>query len=224
LAMSPSMRWGRPPSSYDGPLLVLPRGDPRLVPLGGPPGRDLHAPADAVQQQIQPGQCVLDPEPAAHDLADAGQRPALVTPAARGRTGFQHRLQSTQSAGVDLAGAPPGTLETSTRRPPEAKARRHRFADIHVTRNRQATTRSLAPAPIKSAAASRTCSRRSRSSAVSPPPSGYLTLRHSAAHTSRHDPMQPQPLKISRPTYPATSATATSRSESPPPYRSARNR
>src|SRR6266700_5700174 len=49
-----------------------------------------------------------------------------------------------------------------------------RFADIRDTRNRFAISRSLAPASISSAAASRTRSRRARSAAVSPPPSGYL--------------------------------------------------
>ena len=52
--------------------------------------------------------------------------------------------------------------------------RRHRFADIRETRNRFASSRSLAPASIISAAASRTCSRRARSAASRPPPSGYL--------------------------------------------------
>lgn len=61
-------------------------------------------------------------------------------------------------------------------RPPEANARRHRFADIRVTLNRRATSRSLAPASIGSAASNHTCSRRARSSAVGPPPSGYLTF------------------------------------------------
>jgi len=59
---------------------------------------------------------------------------------------------------------------------PADSAWRHRFADIRDTRNRRATSRSLAPASISSAAASRTCSRRARSSAVSPPPSGYLVV------------------------------------------------
>ena len=45
-------------------------------------------------------------------------------------------------------------------RPPAASARRHRFTDIPDTRNRLAISRSLAPASISSAAASRTCSRR----------------------------------------------------------------
>ena len=61
-------------------------------------------------------------------------------------------------------------------RPPAASARRHRFADIRDTRKCRATSRSLAPASIKSAAAKRTCSRRARSAASSPPPSGYLML------------------------------------------------
>jgi len=65
-------------------------------------------------------------------------------------------------------------LEASASRPPAAKARRHLFALIRDTRNRFATCRSLAPPSIISAAASRTHSRRTRSTAVSPPPSGYL--------------------------------------------------
>ena len=68
------------------------------------------------------------------------------------------------------------SLGASAARPPAARARRHRFADIRDTRNCRATSRSLAPASIKSAAASRTCSRRARSSAVSPPPSAYLMI------------------------------------------------
>jgi hypothetical protein len=40
--------------------------------------------------------------------------------------------------------------------PSMASARRHRFADIRDTRNRRATSRSLAPASTSSAAASRT--------------------------------------------------------------------
>jgi hypothetical protein len=49
-----------------------------------------------------------------------------------------------------------------------------RLIEIRVTRNRVATSRSLAPSSIHSAASSRTRSRRARSSASSPPPSGYL--------------------------------------------------
>jgi hypothetical protein len=81
---------------------------------------------------------------------------------------------SRSCAAVSLHRALPAPFETSAVRPPAASARRHRFADIRLTRNRFATSRSLAPASIKSAAASRTSSRRARSSAVSPPPSGYL--------------------------------------------------
>jgi hypothetical protein len=55
-----------------------------------------------------------------------------------------------------------------------ASARRHRLADTRVTRNRLATSRSLAASSIHSAAASRTRSRQARSLASSPPPSGYL--------------------------------------------------
>jgi len=68
----------------------------------------------------------------------------------------------------------PGPFDARASRPPAARARRHRFADIRLTRSRLATSRSLAPASIISAASSRTFSRRARCSAVSPPPSGYL--------------------------------------------------
>jgi len=70
--------------------------------------------------------------------------------------------------------APSAPLDASAARPPAATARRHRFAGIRDTRNQRATSRSLAPASISSAAANRTCSRRARSAASSPPPSGYL--------------------------------------------------
>ncbi|MFZ0189896.1 MAG: hypothetical protein WAL72_23485 [Streptosporangiaceae bacterium] len=75
---------------------------------------------------------------------------------------------------MSLHRAPPAPLEASAARPPPARARRHRFAGIRDTRNRFATSGSLAPASIISAAASRTYSRRARSAAVSPPPSRYL--------------------------------------------------
>jgi hypothetical protein len=50
-----------------------------------------------------------------------------------------------------LQRAPPGPLEARACRPPEAKARRQRFADIRVTLKRRATSPSLAPASNKSA-------------------------------------------------------------------------
>jgi hypothetical protein len=83
----------RRPTFYGGPLLVLPDGDLGFVAFGGLAGRDLHAPADPVQQNIQPGQGVGHAEPAAHYLGDPRQGPALLTPAAHGRTGIQRRLQ-----------------------------------------------------------------------------------------------------------------------------------
>lgn len=82
------------------------------------------------------------------------------------------RMRSCPASSVQCA--PPGPLEARACQPPEAKARRRRFADIRVTRNRRATSRPLAPASISSAALSRTCSRRARASAVKPPSSGYL--------------------------------------------------
>src|SRR5258708_36774535 len=47
-----------------GPSPVLERKPSRR------PGRDLHAPPDPAQQQIQPGEGVIHPEPAAHQLGD----------------------------------------------------------------------------------------------------------------------------------------------------------
>lgn len=167
---SRARRPGPPPSFYDRPLLVLPGGDLRLVALGGLAGGDLHAPADAVQQQIQPGQGVLHPEPAVHDLGNPRQSPALIAPARSDRAGIQHRFQRTQLTRIKLAAGTAGALRDQGLTP----ARCQRFADIRVTLNCKATSRSLAPASIRSAAANRTRSRRTRSSAVSPPPSGYL--------------------------------------------------
>jgi hypothetical protein len=107
---------GPPPSFYDGPLLVLPGSDSRLVPLGGFAVRILYAPADAVQRQIEPGQGVVDAEPAAHGLGDPRQRPALVAPTTCGRAGFQHCFQSTQVTSVEVVAC-------------AARARRQRFAE-----------------------------------------------------------------------------------------------
>jgi hypothetical protein len=60
-----SSRPGPPPSFYHRPGRLPPGGDRRLVPFGGPPGGDLHAPPDPVQQQIHPSQRVAHPEPVA---------------------------------------------------------------------------------------------------------------------------------------------------------------
>jgi hypothetical protein len=65
----------------------------------------------------------------------------------------------TQEHASESRFAPPAPRDASAARPPAASARRHRFAD-RDSRNRRATSRSLAPASINSAASSRTCSRR----------------------------------------------------------------
>src|SRR5512140_2542924 len=103
---SKARRPGPPPPFYYWPGLFLPGGDLLLVPLGGLAGGDLHAPADPVQQQVQPRQGVGHAEPAAHHLGDAGQRPALILiPPPAGRACFQHRLQLTDLGRGELAGA-----------------------------------------------------------------------------------------------------------------------
>jgi hypothetical protein len=108
-----------------------------------------------------------------HNLGDPRQSPALVRPAAGGRAGIQHRLQRAQLPCIELAAGTAGTLggqglpTARSERPPPPVRR-------EVALNRRATSRSPAPASIRSAAANLTRSRRARSSAVSPPPSGYL--------------------------------------------------
>jgi len=61
-----------------------------------------------------------------------------------------------------------------------ASARRHRLADTRVTRNRLATSRSLAPSSIHSAAASRTRSRQAARWRPARHPRGTSCHRHSA--------------------------------------------
>jgi hypothetical protein len=89
---------------------------------------------------------------------------------------------------VSLHRAPPAPFEASAILPPPANARRHQFAGIRVTRNRRATSRSLAPASISSAAASRTYSRRARSSGGQPATIGiphHYGIPHATPAVSR---------------------------------------
>src|SRR3954452_19434677 len=86
-------RPGPPRSFYLRPGLLPPGGDLLLIALDRAPGGDLHAPPDAVQQQVQPGQGVVHAEPRVHDLGDARQRPALIGPSPRGRAGLEQHLQ-----------------------------------------------------------------------------------------------------------------------------------
>jgi hypothetical protein len=121
-----------------------------------------------------PGQRVLHPEPPPDLVRDPGQRPALIQIAGRRRARIQHRLQLTQLGGSEHAlrsGRPFGGQRrpaASAQGPPPPVHRHPRhpepLRDLPVA----------GPVSISSAAASRTCSRRDRSAAVSPPPSGYL--------------------------------------------------
>src|SRR3954466_7283425 len=86
-------RPGPPRSFYLRPGLLPPDGDLPVVPFRGAPGGYLHAPPEAVQQQIHPGQGVLHAEALAHDRGDARQRPALIRPAPGGRAGVEQHLQ-----------------------------------------------------------------------------------------------------------------------------------
>src|SRR4051812_23071918 len=69
----PARRPGPPRPFYLRPGPLPPGADLLLVPLDRAPRGYLHPPAQPVQQQIQPGQRVVQPEPAAHDRGDAGQ-------------------------------------------------------------------------------------------------------------------------------------------------------
>src|SRR3954465_6922018 len=68
----PARHPGPPRPFYLRPGLLPPGGDLLPPPLGGAPGRPRPAPAEPVQQQIQPGQGVVHAEPGAHDRGDAG--------------------------------------------------------------------------------------------------------------------------------------------------------
>jgi hypothetical protein len=171
---SRARRPGPPPCFYDRPGVLPPPGDLLLIPLRRAARRDLDCPPDPVQQHGHPRQRVLHPEPPPALLGDPGQRPALIRIPGRRRALLQHRLQLSDLSGPSLHCAPPAPLEASASRPPAASDRRHRFTLIRDTRNCRAISRSLPPASIISAAASRTRSRRARSAASRPPPSGYL--------------------------------------------------
>src|SRR3954466_7040166 len=106
----PARHPGPPPSFYLRPGLLPPGDDLLLIPLGRAPGRHLHAPAQPVQQQIQPGQGVVHAEPLADDRGDAGQRPALIGPAPRGRPGVEQRLQLIELGGAEPAAGPAWAL------------------------------------------------------------------------------------------------------------------
>jgi hypothetical protein len=141
----------RPPF-YDGPRLLTPRGDRRLVPLRGPPGRDLDAPPDPVQQHVHPRQRVLDLEPPGRQAGDPGQRPALVLippPHGRARVQRRHRFADIRDTRSRLATSPsPAPDSINSAAPSRTRSRRDRSR--------------------------RDRSRRDRSAAVRPPPSGYL--------------------------------------------------
>ena len=152
-----------------------PCGDRRLVPLGRAAGRDLHAPPDPVQQHIKPGQRVIHPEPLAHQLADPGQRPALILPALGGRTRVHHRLQLAQLDRGQLAPGPARPLEASA-------CSRRRPAPAATGSLTSATPGTVSRPPVARADLDqlRRCqphpSRRTLSCAVNPPPSRYLMV------------------------------------------------
>ena len=132
-------------SFHDGPHLFPPRRDRVLVPLRRAAGRDLHAATDPVQQQAHPRQRVLRPEPLPHEIGDPLQPPPLVLIPARRGPASRIASSSATWSGRSLQFAPSAPFEASASRAPAASARRHRFADILLTRSRRTTSRSPAP-------------------------------------------------------------------------------
>jgi hypothetical protein len=126
-------------------------------------------------QQVCPGQTVAHPEPGPDRLSNTGQRPALIViPAGYGRPSVQHCLQFAQLGPGGACASRRRTLGCQRGPAPGRQGARHRFAGVRDTRNRPAASQSLALDSISSAADNRTCPRRARSPASSPPPSGYL--------------------------------------------------
>jgi hypothetical protein len=60
----------RSPAVQSAARTSIPAAPSGLTSAGAPSAADLHAPADPVQQQVQPGEGVIHPEPAAHQLGD----------------------------------------------------------------------------------------------------------------------------------------------------------
>ena len=140
--------------------------------------------------RLSPSRTPVHPEDQTGPLAcldgdQGGKRDAAVVPAGH----RDHRGPAAAPPGTALRGpqALPGLVFEDQprallrdvffdgpRRFPPGGDRRHRFAELRDTRNRLATSVSVAPASISSAASSRTRSRRARSAAISPPPSACL--------------------------------------------------
>ena len=112
-----------------------------------------------MQQHVHPGQRVLDPEPAGHQLRDPGQGPALVLiPAPHGRPRIQSRLQLGQLSRGELAFNAAGSLggqglpAAGRQRPPPPVRRHPRHpeppGDLPVAGPRLDQLRRLQPHPL----------------------------------------------------------------------------
>ena len=172
----PARRPGPPPSFYHRPGLLPPGGDPRLIPLGGPPRRDLHAPADPVQQQVQPRPGCSPPGTGGAPPRRSG--PASSTgphpsPRRPGRRPAPPPARAA-AAGVSLHFAPPAPFDGQRRpaaggqRPPPPVRRHPRHPEppghLPVAGPGLDQLRRRQPHLLPAGPLSR----------VSPPPSGYL--------------------------------------------------
>jgi hypothetical protein len=156
------------------PGLLLPGGELRLVALGSLAGRDLHASPDPVQQQIQPSQCVIHPNLRCISSAiRASVQHWSSQPRRPGRCPARPADHANWAAD-SFQRAPPGPFDVKACRPPAARAPPRPVGRHPHHLKPPGHLRSLAPASISSEATNRTCSRRVRASAVSPPPSGFL--------------------------------------------------
>jgi hypothetical protein len=192
-----SSRPGPPPSFYPGPGLLLPHLDGAVVPLDGPARPHLARPAAAAQQVPDPGDGVPHPEPPGHQVTDPGQRPPLVIESGGQRPGLQHRLQPASCCSSSRHRAA-GPFDASPARPLASHACRQRRTDRSVTCSSAAISAAGTRCSNLSTAASWTCSRRLRPSAVKPPPCGGPhtscippETHPSAPRTSRIKELQP---------------------------------
>jgi hypothetical protein len=132
---------------------------------------------------------VPDVEQLPHQRLDPAESPALVTGEPAGQRafpqlGFQPRKLLRVSRSRDT-----GPLDFSASVPPSRQARRHRRTDPSVTRRSRATWLAVSPRANRSAARSRSRSRRCCSAGVYPPRCAYRMPRSYARSqpTSRAD-------------------------------------
>ena len=167
-----SSRRGPPPSFYPRPGLLLPHLDRAVVALDGPPRAQLASPAAAAAAGTRSPDGVLHPElPATRSRTRASVHRWSSHPAASGPASSasiqRGQLLLIQPA---LRRLPPGRQPGQAASLPGLPPPPHRpLADPQLRGDHRGRRPLLESLP----ASSRTCSRRLRPSAVSPPPCAY---------------------------------------------------